>query len=181
MSPSQFGFRKNCGTWDATGVMRQIIERRLEIGKDVCVCFVDFEKVFDRVNWELLLKVLKKRGVDWKDRRMVANLYMNQSTVVRVNNKWSERSSIRQGVRQGCPISSILFSIYAEEMMTETFYGTDLGIKVGRKKVHVVDIQFANDQAMIANKEDKLQKVVDLLDRSAKNFNTKINIEKLCA
>ena len=79
--------------------MRQIIERRLEIGKDVCVCFVDFEKAFDRVNWELLLRALKKRGVDWKDKRMIANLYMNQSTVVRVNNRQSERCSIRQGVR----------------------------------------------------------------------------------
>ena len=110
LSPSQFGFRKNCGTRDATGVMRQIIERRLEIGKDVCVCFVDFEKVLDCVNWELLLKALKKRGVDWKDRRMKTILYMNQSTVLRVNNRQNERCSIRQGVRQACLISPILFS-----------------------------------------------------------------------
>ena len=60
--------------------------------------------------------------------------------------------------------------------MTEAFYGTDLGIKVCGKKV--VDVRFADDQAMIANNEDELQKVVDLLDRSAKNFNMKINIEK---
>ena len=44
LSPSQFGFRENCGTRDATGVMRQIIERRLEIGKDVCVCFCGLRK-----------------------------------------------------------------------------------------------------------------------------------------
>ena len=57
-------------------------------------------------------------------------------------------------------------------MMTEAFYGTDLGIKVGGKKV--VDVRFADDQAMIVNNEDELQKIVDLLDRSAKNFNIKI-------
>ena len=176
LSPSQFGFRKYCGTRDATGVMRQIIERRLEIGEDTYICFVDFEKAFDRVNWDLLLKALKQRGVDWKDRRMIANLYMKQSTVVRVNNKHSERCDIGQGVRQGCLISPTLFSIYAEEIMLEAFYGADFGIKVGGKKV--VDVRFADDQAMIANNEKELQTVMDLLDRSAKKFNMKINVEK---
>ena len=41
-----------------------------------------------------------------------------------------------------------------------------------------MDVQFADDQAMITNNEDELQKVVDLLDRSAKNFDMIINIEK---
>ena len=78
------------------------------MGEDTYICFVDLEKAFDHVSWELLLKALKQRGVDWKDRRMIANLYMIQSTVVRVNNKQSERCDIGQGVRQGCLISSTL-------------------------------------------------------------------------
>ena len=35
------------------------------------------------------------------------------------------------------------------------------------------DIRFADDQAMIANNENELQKVVELLDRSAKKFKHK--------
>ena len=65
--------------------MRQVIERRLEMGEDTYICFVDFEEAFDHVSWELLLKALKQR--DWKDRRIIANLYMKQATVVRVNNR----------------------------------------------------------------------------------------------
>ena len=66
------------------------------------------------------------------------------------------------------PDFTYTFFIYAEEMMMEAFYGTDLGIKVGGKKV--VDIRLANDQAMIANNDDELQKIVNLLDRSAKEL-----------
>src|SRR6476661_1618397 len=73
----QFGIRKGCGTRDAIGVMRMICERSLEFGNNVYICFVDFEKAFDRVNWEKM-KVLQSIGVDWMDRRMISELYMNQ-------------------------------------------------------------------------------------------------------
>ena len=79
----QFGFRKGCGTRDAIGVMRMICERSLEFGSNVYleipyICFVDFEKASDRVNWEKMMKVLQSIGVDWRDRRMISELYMNQ-------------------------------------------------------------------------------------------------------
>ena len=57
---SQFGFRKGCGTREAIGVMRILCERRLVLGDEVFVCFVDFEKAFERVDWVKLMKVLKK-------------------------------------------------------------------------------------------------------------------------
>ena len=73
---TQFGFRKGCGTREAISVMRLLCERRLEFDEKLFVCFVDFEKAFDRVKWTKLFEVLKKIGVDWRDRRLIMNLYM---------------------------------------------------------------------------------------------------------
>src|SRR6476469_7107576 len=56
---NQFGFRKGCGTRDAIGIMRMTCERSLEFENNVYICFVDFEKAFDRVNWEKMMKVLQ--------------------------------------------------------------------------------------------------------------------------
>src|SRR6476619_5049300 len=75
---NQFGFRKGCGTRDAIGVMRMICERSLEFGNNLYICFVDFEKAFDRVNWKKMIKVLQGIGVDWRDQTMINELYMNQ-------------------------------------------------------------------------------------------------------
>ena len=44
---------------NAIGVMRMMCERSLEHGNDVCVCFVDFEKAFYRVNWVKMFEILK--------------------------------------------------------------------------------------------------------------------------
>src|SRR6478609_9724941 len=116
---NQFGFRKGCDTRDAIQVMRMICDRSLEFGNNVYICFVDFEKAFDRVNWEKMIKVLQSIGVNWRDRRMISKLYMNQEAVVRIAGGESDAGIIGRGVRQGCSLSPLVFSIYAEMMMKE--------------------------------------------------------------
>jgi len=47
----QFGFRRGKGTRDVIGMMRLTVERTLEIDEELCICFIDWQKTFDRVNW----------------------------------------------------------------------------------------------------------------------------------
>ena len=46
----EFGFRKKKGTREANGVMKCLVERRIEFNKALYVCFVDCEKAFDCVD-----------------------------------------------------------------------------------------------------------------------------------
>jgi hypothetical protein len=75
----QFGFRRGKGTRDAIGMLRIISERNLELDEEVCVCLIDWQKAFDRVNWTKLMQILKGTGVDWRERRLISNLCMAQS------------------------------------------------------------------------------------------------------
>ena len=78
ISQTQFGFRKGCGTREATGVLRTLCERSLEHDKDVFICFVDFEKEFDCVDWVKMIQSLKNAGGDWRDGKLIVNLYKNR-------------------------------------------------------------------------------------------------------
>ena len=66
-------------------MLRIISERTLEIDAELCVCFIDWQKAFDRVNCFKLLQILKVTGIDWRERRLISNLYMTQSVKVRLN------------------------------------------------------------------------------------------------
>jgi len=57
-----YGFRRGCGTRDAIPAMRVLCDRSLEHNNKVYVCYVDYEKAFDRVNWDKLMTVLKSIG-----------------------------------------------------------------------------------------------------------------------
>ena len=121
-----------------------------------------------------MLDILKRIGVDWRDRRLIMNLYMNQKAVVRIQQEFSEEGEIGRGVRQGCCLSP--FNIYAEAMMMEAMEDIDEGIKVGGKLIK--DVRFPDDQNMIANSESGLQKIMNGLNSTASNYNMKINIKK---
>ena len=55
LGEDQFGFRRGKGTRDAIGMLRIIPERTLEIDEELIVCFIDWQKAFDRVNWTKLM------------------------------------------------------------------------------------------------------------------------------
>ena len=112
LGKDQYGFRTGCGTRDAIAAMRVLCDRSLEHNNKVIVCYVDYEKAFDRVNWEKLMKVLKSIGVDCRDRRLIWNLYQGQSASVQVGNSLSAACQIGRGVRQGCSLSPLLFIIH---------------------------------------------------------------------
>jgi len=52
-----------------------LYERSLEYNKKVYVCFLDYEKAFDMVDWTKLMEILCNIGVDYIDRKLIWNLY----------------------------------------------------------------------------------------------------------
>ena len=86
---------------------------------EVYICFVDFKKAFERRDWVKMFRILKDVHVDWKDRRLLKDLYMRQEAVVRIAEGESDPGTIRRGVRQGCPISPLPFSIYDDRVIRQ--------------------------------------------------------------
>jgi hypothetical protein len=66
-------------------MLRIISERTLNIGEEVCICFIDWQKAFDRVKWTKLMEILKKTGIDWRKRKLISKLYVDQSVKVRLD------------------------------------------------------------------------------------------------
>jgi len=92
--------------------------------------------------------------VNWKGRRLIKNLYTQQTTFVRVRDWKSASCKIGRDVRQGCRPSK-LFNLYVEAMMREATSDSDIGVKVGS---HVIKpVRFADDRAVVASSEKVLQ------------------------
>ena len=59
----QAGFRKGRGTRDQVANIHWIIEKAREFQENIYFCFIDYTKVFDFVDHNKLLKILKEMGI----------------------------------------------------------------------------------------------------------------------
>ena len=83
-------FKKNCSTRDAKFVFRILGESSIEMQLDIHITFIDYEKAFDRVKYEVLMNDLKMLGIEEKDLRLLNNLYKEQLAVISINGNHSD-------------------------------------------------------------------------------------------
>jgi len=82
ISEDQFGFQKGKETREAIAVMRVLAERSMKHNQDIFVLLTLRKHSIYR--WDKLLEVLERIGVDWRYRRLISFLNMNQTVTIRV-------------------------------------------------------------------------------------------------
>lgn len=155
---TQFGFRKGLGTREALFSIEVLVQRSRDVNSDVFLCFIDFEKAFDRVRHEKMIEVLRTTGIDDKDLRIIANLYWQQKAVIRVGERSTEEIEIRRGVRQGCILSPLIFNLYSEKIFDEAVQQAQEGIVING--VTLNNLRYADDTVLMA---DSLEGLIRLL------------------
>lgn len=174
---SQFGFKNGFGTREAIFSLQTLVQNCLDRGRDVFMVFIDYEKAFDNVKHDLLIRYMQDLGLDNKDIRIIANLYWNQTAEVRLQNfKTTEDIEIKKGVRQGCILSPMLFNLYVERAFAEVMSMCTIGIRVNG--IPINNIRYADDTVILADNADDLQALLHMVQEKSEHLGLKINSKK---
>ena len=176
LSEAQAGFRPGRGTADQLFALRQIMESYIEKGKNLFVCYIDFEKAFDRVWQTGLWHCMAFFGFPDKYIRLLQALYNQSQSAVRVNGSLTDWFSTRVGVRQGCIISPQLFNILLEVAMLHALHDLDLGACMNGTIIN--NLRFADDIAILAESEEDLQTLVSEVFKTSSQLGLKISLTK---
>ena len=85
-----------------------------EIKQDLATLFLDFEKAYDRVNWNFLYEVMGHLGLPVDYVKVVFALYNSASSRVLVGGALGNNFPITRSVRQGCPLVPYIFLFVGE-------------------------------------------------------------------
>ena len=174
ISPSQFGFVADKGTRNAIFTLKMLMERCIEVQKDLYLCFIDYSKAFDKVRHDNLFDILNNLDIDSKDLRVIQNLYWDQTAAVRIEGKHSDFKPIKRGVRQGCVMSPDLFNIYSEIILRNLEDST--GLKVNGENLN--NLRYADDTALMAGSEKELQLLLDIVVKESEAMGLSLNVKK---
>jgi hypothetical protein len=78
------------------------------------VLSLDQEKSFDRVDWAYLQRVLERMNFGDSLRKWVSLFYSDIFSCLLINGEKSDSFCVTRGVRQGCPLSPLLYVLMAE-------------------------------------------------------------------
>ena len=97
-------------------MIRDLIDLANGTDEDAALIFLDQEKAFDRVNHDFLYKVMKCFGFGEYFTSWIKLLYSNASTRVSINGFLTDKIPLNSGVRQGCPLSALLYVLVIETL-----------------------------------------------------------------
>jgi len=147
-------------------------------GAIICL---DFQKAFDMVNWNFMLKTLQKFGFGPNFISLVKMMYTDIECCL-TNFGWKTAFfKLQRGIRQGCPLSALLFNLVVEILALKIRH-TDLikGIKV---KVHDLEYevkisQVADDTTLTLSDDLSIQTALNIVDKFSKVAGPRLNLKK---
>src|SRR5207245_2067975 len=117
---------------------------------------LDQEKAYDKILHEYLWKTLEKFGLPISFINTVKSLYRNAESLVIINGEKSSKFRVSRGVRQGDPLSCLLFDI-AIEPLAELLRQSNLqGFRTPNQQHRSIVSMFADDTTIYPLNRTKL-------------------------
>lgn len=141
--------------------------------------FLDFEKAYDRVRWDYLFAVMRRMNigdgfVSW------VQVLLKASRVSLVLNGWIQAPfEPTRGVKQGDPISPLLFLLSLEPMCNLLRQHSEFGIQVQScPSITATGAYFADDSTLLSGSVDSLHQQLALVQVYCEASGAKLNQSK---
>jgi hypothetical protein len=75
---------------------------------------IDAEKALDKIQYHFIIKALRKLGIEGMYLNILRAIYEKPTANIILNGEKLKPFSLKSGMRQGCPLSPLLFNIVLE-------------------------------------------------------------------
>ena len=174
--PNQGGFRPGRGCIDQIFTLRRILEHRFKFQQPTAACFIDFRAAFDSVDRESLWNLMLTDGAPPKIVRLIISYYTSTKARVRIYGTESDAFQLTSGVRQGCPLSPILFN-YAIDWIMKCALHDYQGVQI-TADYWISDLNYADDVVVLGKNFATLARVVERINFYARQLGLEINTAK---
>ena len=136
--------------------------------KNYMIISKDTEKAFDKIQHQFMKKTLQKVGIEGTYLNVIKAIYNKPTASIIINGEKLKAFPLRSGIRQGCPLSPLLFNIVLEALATAIREEKEIkGIQI--RKEEVKQSLFADDMILYIEKpKDATRKLLELINEFGK-------------
>jgi len=148
VSCEQFGFLPERQIIDAIGITQECLHSIKSKKMQALILKLDLSKAYDRVNWDMLRFILCQIGVPFIVIRWIMACVTYTNYAVLVNGSPTRFFKAERGLRQGCPLSPLLFLLMIEGLNKMISDGKEEGSLHGINislALAITHLQFVDD------------------------------------
>lgn len=158
-SSRQKGFTNENGCKHNSILLDRVLSHMKAEGGGV-ITIVDISKAFDTVPHSAIRSCLLRKGVPQEAAEYIVKMYDGCTTAIKASDGSGPTVGLRRGVKQGDPLSPMIFNLAVEPIIDEICRATR-GVSMG--DVNVALFAFADDMVLIANNREEAQRQLSLL------------------
>jgi hypothetical protein len=182
LSIEQLGFLKGRQILDAVGMAHECIHSIHSKKQKALILKLDLKKAYDCVSWDFLHLILAQSSFSATSSSWIMSCVTSASFAVLINGESSDFFNSERGLRQGCPLSPLLFILVMESLSIllkkRQEMGELTGVKVSRV-VKILHLIFVDDVLIMTKASIEEWKLVKLiLEQFCSASGLQINFDK---
>ncbi|MCO5562139.1 hypothetical protein L7F22_015765 [Adiantum nelumboides] len=116
--PAQYGFIRGRNILHNILNVQMGIDYAKKTKQEVVMVQLDLEKAFDHVSWSFLAELMHSMGFGPRMSRLIYTLSLGSQSRIMMNGGVTSPVSLTRSLRQGCPLSPLLFALATHPMLT---------------------------------------------------------------
>ena len=157
--------------------MEDIVEYIDRKNLEGIIVFLDFEKAFDSIEWNFMFACLEKFNFGPNFTKWIKAIYNKPIALIKNNGWLSQKVEIFRGIKQGCPLSALLFIIATEilsiNIKTSRKYK---GLGIHEKEIKI--IQYADDTILFFERDADVENAINIIKKFTSVAGLKLNLNK---
>ena len=147
--------------------IQDIIDHSEKFNIEGAILFLDFAKAFDSLEWVFMRETLQKFGFKKQFIRWINTMYSDITGCIINNGSISNPFRIHRGIRQGCPLSALVFVLAVEMLACRVRSDQHLKgyqIKLDGKNCSIKICQLADDTTLFLKSKEEISRAMNIIE-----------------
>lgn len=177
LNPRQRGFIEAPGCTENQLLWQRIRRYAIKHRKPLSMVLLDLAKAFDTVSHKHIVAALERFAIDEHFIDVVVDLYTNAGTHFTLPQGDTEEIKMTRGVKQGDPLSPLLFNIAMDPLLEELSQKRN-GFKWDSSGLQLEALCYADDNGLLTESTEAMQNNLEAVQNFCEATGMRLNVKK---